>query len=603
MQLTIIQLCLVLVICAGPIASAQPISSQNLPTQNINPQGTNLNPSSSLAPLENLLPAASQATLNRGSAELGIRVLTPSEQDRVREGLPVRRGALVVAVKPGLAADQAGLPVGALIIRMDRRFMNSADDLVAEVRRRPAGHIVELDYYVGDRLLTKSIRLQPVATTGPSVQPARNTGNETAPDTFHGNGTSDNSQPQPTKPHIVNEPPLVERFLIQGRLAYGQQALSERLGTHTEDDQSRFGLGVLQFLQAIERLGQSLHHFGGLGATSQIGQMIPLLRLPVPSNPDAVAIDYDDLREILKKLIDDLMRAEATLAEIKDAGVKLPLHFGLIALDLNSDGVISEGELLWHIYAGVNRGLQLNNRFTGEQVGAFVITFDFGDVHWLRGYCHLLSAIAEAMLAYDMRELFDTVAPYLFAKPASPAIPKELALQPNVPPSVQLQFPFLHPDFIAAIHLIRFEVKEPQRLQAAWEHLREVIRLSRESWKAIQAENDNDQEWLPNSKQTGVIPNVRVTMPMIASWHEFLDEADQLLQGKKLVPHWRLNQHVGINLRRVFEQPREFDLVLWFHGAAAVPYIESGPVSGPGTWQRLQQVFAGQFLGFAFWFN
>ena len=90
---------------------------------------------------------------------------------------------------------------------------------------------------------------------------------------------------------------------------------------------------------------------------------------------------------------------------------------------------------------------------------------------------------------------------------------------------------------------------------------------------------------------------------MIGGWHDFLNEAEQILSGKKLVPHWRMNPEHGINLRRVFHEPREFDLVFWAHGAAAVPYVETGSVATGQTWQRLQQSFRGQFIGFAFWFN
>jgi len=37
----------------------------------------------------------------------------------------------------------------------------------------------------------------------------------------------------------------------------------------------------------------------------------------------------------------------------------------------------------------------------------------------------------------------------------------------------------------------------------------------------------------------------------------------------------------GVNLRRVFTEPREFDLVLWVQGTAAVPYLEAGEVTTP----------------------
>lgn len=45
------------------------------------------------------------------------------------------------------------------------------------------------------------------------------------------------------------------------------------------------------------------------------------------------------------------------------------------------------------------------------------------------------------------------------------------------------------------------------------------------------------------------------------------------------------------------------DLVRWVQGAAAVPYVAEGECSDPEFWWRLQQLFRGQFLGFAIWFN
>jgi hypothetical protein len=90
---------------------------------------------------------------------------------------------------------------------------------------------------------------------------------------------------------------------------------------------------------------------------------------------------------------------------------------------------------------------------------------------------------------------------------------------------------------------------------------------------------------------------------MIAGWHEFLNEAESLLTGKKLIPHWRFKPGVGINLRKVFQEPREFDLVFWAHGAAAVPYAEAGEVVTGETFRRFERMFRGNFVGFAIWFN
>jgi hypothetical protein len=396
---------------------------------------------------------------------------------------------------------------------------------------------------------------------------------------------------------LAAEPPLVEKFLTEGRLSDGERALVAHLKTHPADDQARFGLGTLQFLRAVEHLGQSLHKYGALGGESRLGRQIPLVRLAVPLNPNPAEVRYENVRAILQDLVDDLARAEATLAKVQDPGVKLPLHFGLIALDLNGDGTAGGDETLWKIYASLNSGLRLAPEATPEAVQDFVIAFDHGDVLWLRGYCHLLSAICEMALAYDEERLFNAVAHHLFDKPDVPALPVEMLRDERNAWEHDIA------DAIAAIHLASFPLKQPAKLKAAHAHLTDVIRLSRESWRAIQAETDNDHEWVPNSKQDCVIPNVRVSAEMITGWHEFLNEAESLLSGKKLVPHWRLKPTVGINLHKVFHEPRDFDLVLWAHGAAAVPYAEPGEVVTGETFRRLERMFRGNFVGFAIWFN
>jgi hypothetical protein len=155
------------------------------------------------------------------------------------------------------------------------------------------------------------------------------------------------------------EPPRVERYLLEGKLADGERELKARLASHPDDDQNRFELGTLRFLSAVERLGQSLYRYGALGPESRLGRMIPILRIAVPKNPDPKQVRYEDVRNIFKELADDLAAADATLKPIQHDRVKLPLHFGLIRLDLNGDGTAAEDETLWRIYAGLNNGLRL----------------------------------------------------------------------------------------------------------------------------------------------------------------------------------------------------------------------------------------------------
>ncbi len=140
-------------------------------------------------------------------------------------------------------------------------------------------------------------------------------------------------------------------------------------------------------------------------------------------------------------------------------------------------------------------------------------------------------------------------------------------------------------------------------MQAVLKHLEATIALSRETWKRILAEKDDDREWIPNPHQASSIPGGAVNGNMVEGWMTFLDEAAALLQGKKLVPFWRKREKRGVNLRRVFTEPRTFDLVYWVQGTATLPYLEDGENTRPETWQRLQQLFNGRFIGFAFWFN
>jgi hypothetical protein len=158
-------------------------------------------------------------------------------------------------------------------------------------------------------------------------------------------------------------------------------------------------------------------------------------------------------------------------------------------------------------------------------------------------------------------------------------------------------------DEIAMIHVLRMPVHQPERLKVALTHLESMIALSRESWKYILAETDNDHEWIPNPRQESVLPGGKVDDNMVKAWMTFLDETDAILKGQLLIPFWRGGDGRGINLRRVFTEPRRLDLVLWVQGTAAVPYLEKGPLTKAETWRRLQNVFRGEFIGFALWFN
>lgn len=388
----------------------------------------------------------------------------------------------------------------------------------------------------------------------------------------------------------AKDPPMVERFLVTGKLGDGEAALAAELKQNPKNDEARFSLGVVQVLRGAERVMQGLYRHGFRDDWNFLG---PGLNLPVPKNPKPEPITYAKARAIIQAFHDDLQKAEATLGEVKDPAVKLPIHVGLIFLDFNGDGKAADEECFWRIYARLDPGAGVNE----ENAQKFVIAFDHGDVHWLRGYCHLLMALCEITLAHDHQELFDRTAHLFFTKPETPfAFLQEKTGVFDVGGRDIM-------DIIAFIHLLNFPVKEPKRMQKALEHLEAMVAQSRLSWKSIRAETDDDNEWLPNPKQTGVIPGVRINIQMLERWTTFLDEAEAILQGKKLIPFWRDAGGKGVNLRKVFTEPRSFDLVLWVQGSAAAPYLEKGELTAPNIWQDLLRVFGGNFIGFAIWFN
>lgn len=406
----------------------------------------------------------------------------------------------------------------------------------------------------------------------------------------------------------ADEPAGVGAYLYDGRLSDGATAMQNILKAEPQNAEARFSLGVIQFLQTVEKLGQVQYRYGLLGNRRAA---IPFMRLPIPENPRPERLSYEKARRILQDFLDGLKVAEATLAETKPTGVRLPLRIGQVRLDLNGDGEGTDEESLEKVLQALQGGQRRNE--AAPNVDEFVITFDDGDVLWLRGYCHVMSTLGEAVLAYDLKDQFERTA-HLFYPDVE--TPYQFLVHEGTGPFNGFNTQNVL-DVIALIHTINYECTEPERMQAALQHLESVISLSRESWKLINAETDDDHEWLPNPRQTAAMGGMRVSQEMQDQWQSFLDEADAILQGKKLLPFWRgikggtpffdgnlpVNPELGINLRKVFLQPTRFDLALWLQGSGLLPYLETGERTDPETWTRIMNGFRGEFFLFLTWFN
>ena len=384
---------------------------------------------------------------------------------------------------------------------------------------------------------------------------------------------------------------LVDTRLRAGELKDLSAELSARLTQTPADNEARFALGATQFLIAVEHLSQSMYRYG-LEPTRASTNM-PFLRFPVPVNPKPEQLTYEKMREVFQNAVTDFAAAETTLAALGKEDVKLRIAIGLARLDLDGDGKATENETLWRVFDATLGG----GNFAAQQAERFIVSFDRGDAAWLRGYGHLLGAILEFMLAHDWHEGFDASFHTFFPKAGLPfAVLNDYRSQEWGFDSGQIA------DLIAFIHLAHWPVVEPARMTNVLAHLESMASLSRESWTFILAETDDDAEWIPNPAQkAGVLPGLTVTAERVAGWMTFLDEFDALLKGKKLIPHWRLAK--GINLRRVFTEPKLFDPVLWVQGSAALPYVEDGPLTTSETWMRIIGLLEGNFLCYALWFN
>lgn len=395
---------------------------------------------------------------------------------------------------------------------------------------------------------------------------------------------------------------VLNSHLTSGRLGEAVKALTAATARDPASAEARMALGFAQFAAAVERLGQSLHRYGLMSASAPY---LPVLRMPVPENPKPERLDYQKMRAVYVQLLADLAAVDQTLARMPAGEPKLVIDLFAIRLDLNGDGRISDDERLGNIVIALGMGPRgaMVPRPGGSappaEAAEWVVAFDRADALWLRGYSRLLSAFVEFVLAHDWHETYDATAHLFFAGAVDASNPMSL---PDADGGMMGREGRQIADYVAFLHLARWPVVEPERMKAVRTHLKAVVALSRETWAAVLAETDDDREWLPAPHQKNrAVTALAVGEEQVKGWLAALDEFDAVLDGRKLVPHWR--HQLGFDLRQVLEEPRPFDVVLWLTGHAARPYLKSGEMISQATWRQWQRIFSGNFLAYAFWFN
>jgi len=382
-----------------------------------------------------------------------------------------------------------------------------------------------------------------------------------------------------------------------GTLTEGIAALEAIVAADPGDDRALFALGLVRALRGFEILGQAGYRHGASASLARLGGAFFPLASAVPANPQPEPVRLEDLRAAVLAAMEQAAAADRALSGI-DADFSLRADIFAIRLDLNGDGVAGEDESL---RAMLGRGRILVRGEGRETLTALPVDFDRGDADWLRGYCHLTMGAGEAVLAHDHSGLFARAGHVLFPKNETP---HEYLKSGRSPFANQRGYLGVDPiDLIALIHLINYPVTEPDRMLQARAHFLEAITHSRAMWAHYDAEMDNKDEWVPNPKQTAAFPRAVMDDDMRAVWLRFLDDAEAVLEGRSLLPFWRGNGELGVNVGRVFTEPGGFDLILWIQGTGAEPYLEEGAQLDMQIWRDLERVFEERTFRHMFWLN
>ncbi|CAN0055889.1 unnamed protein product, partial [Chrysoparadoxa australica] len=221
--------------------------------------------------------------------------------------------------------------------------------------------------------------------------------------------------------------------------------------------------------------------------------------------------------------------------------------------------------------------------------------FDAADAAWLTANTHLLEAFTEVVLAFDPTEGIADVSQSI------DAMSDLRGAQPNSRQSYLRGFESWV-DTFAMFYGALNRQPDPVHTRALRENLLAMVAQNRRFWDLLALETDNDREWIPG---TGQVSAMGIELPKDAGslWMKVLDDAEGLLEGRLLAPHWRVEPAAGVNVARLLQNPIPVDIVTWVHGHGLLPYMEQGPLVDDGNLRQFEQMFRGDALLFMVWLN
>ena len=347
-------------------------------------------------------------------------------------------------------------------------------------------------------------------------------------------------------------------------------------------------LGAVSFLRAIEATLQERYRTNAIIEDSIVD--LPVLRLPVSPNPDPEPFEVDLIATIFSDVDSGMDRARSALSSAAiGADDKLVIDINRLWFDIDGNGSRGIDERMLYVIGDVLGG---DIPVSSEEL---VVHFDAADAEWLAAYTHMLSGVAELVLAFDPTEV---IADVIESKAAMADIRGEVR-----PPwygllagEEQLV------DTFATIYGALNRTPEATRTAAAKDHFLRMIDHNRAFWRLVDQETDNAFEWIPNAEQQAAL-GFELPADTGTVWQAVLTDAEKVLNGELLAPHWRTEPGGGVNVAKLFADPPAFDLVTWIQGEGLVPYMEKGPLVDWASFQRFTRMFAGDAVLFVVLIN
>ncbi|WP_456386643.1 hypothetical protein [Profundibacter sp.] len=351
-----------------------------------------------------------------------------------------------------------------------------------------------------------------------------------------------------------------------------------------------FALGALHFLRGVEKTLQTRWEYNATLDDLDI----PVMRLPVPANPEAKPFEAGMITGIFTDLLSDMDASRAALAAIPDnTDVALEINLADLWFDINMNGTRDTGEGV--IEVGAFTIMAAPDLGDAEGLPPMNVRFDTADVAWLTAYTHMLSAAGELVVAFDPTEAITNVMNAADKMDALRGMPYTRSGFIGVTETRWI-------DQFAMVYGALNQQPDATRTRAAHAHLLNMIAENKTFWAGIDAETDNANEWIPNANQTSALG---IEQPPEAgmAWQVILDDVEAMLNGDLLIPYWRLGAVGGVNVQKLFLDPPTFDIVTWVQGHGLLPYLERGPLITPDSFEQFEALTGGNLLPLSFLFN